>query len=180
MCRIPHRVMVSHIKETPVSKEDPAGLVVRNAYNKANAVASRLKTGLVIGADSVAYAGNHIIGKLGSRAKLTKTLKLMGGRVSFAYTGLALIDIKNRVCVMSYARTTLKFKKPSGPELARWTKIIGFRPECAGGFSVDGPGAMLMPHIEGCYFNILGMPLSKMAELFDGLGYNILDFVRQR
>ncbi|MFH1228006.1 MAG: Maf family nucleotide pyrophosphatase [Planctomycetota bacterium] len=179
MCYIPHRVIISRIKEKTAVKGNPAELVIRNAYNKANSVAYKLKTGLVIGADSIAYAGNRVIGKLKTGTPLIKILKFISGRVSFIYTGLALIDVKNQRCVMGYARTAVKMKRPSEPELIRWAKVLGFRSDCAGGFSIDGPGAVLIPHIEGCYFNILGMPISKLAELFNGLGYNMLDFIKK-
>ena len=69
-------------------------------------------------------------------------------------------------------------KRIGDKDLDAWLRHIGPF-DRAGGFSIEGPGSILFPHIEGCYFNILGLPMARLYDLFKSLGYNLLDFMKE-
>ncbi len=180
MCRVPHRVVVSNVREDKGGKgQRPGDIVLKNACDKARYAASGLKDGVVIGADTVVFLDGEIIGKLKTRGKVKEVLRRLSKKVSYVYTGLVVIDAASNRRVKGCVRTMLKMKHIDSNRLDTWLRHIGPF-DRAGGFSIEGPGSILFPHIEGCYFNILGLPMSKLYDLFERLGYNLLDFMKER
>jgi len=178
MCRIPHKVIVSGVREDKGHGAKPNRVVLDNAYKKARHVSSRLKEGLVIGADTIVFLDGRITGKLKTKKKVKEFLGRLTRRASYVYTGLAVIDIASGRCAAGYARTRIKMKHMGDEDLDAWLRHIGPF-DRAGGFSIEGPGSILFPHIEGCYFNILGLPMARLYDLFKSLGYNLLDFMKE-
>lgn len=177
MCRIPHEVVVSRIREV----SGRAGLeardvVLENAARKAADVVSRTKRGIVIGADTVVFLGGRVIGKLRTRAQVKATLARLSRGVSYVYTGLAVIDASTGKRATGVVKTRIRMKRIAGKDLDRWLEHIGPYDK-AGGFSIEGPGSVLFPRIEGCYFNIVGLPMSRLSDLVGKLGYNLLDYM---
>lgn len=180
MCRIPHKIVVSNVQEDKGEKgERPSDIVLKNAYGKARYAASRLKEGMVIGADTIVFLDGEIIGKLKTKEKVKEILRRLSEKVSYVYTGLVVIDTASNRYAKGCVKTRLKMKYIDSKRLNTWLRHIGPF-DRAGGFSIEGPGSILFPHIEGCYFNILGLPMSKLYDLFEELGYNLLDFMEER
>ncbi len=177
MCRIPHRVAASGAREDKFGAR-PSEVVIKNALRKARAIAARLTCGIVIGADTVVFLDNTIIGKLRSKEKVKEMLRRLSRKISYVYTGLTVIDVPSGACAYDYAVTKIKMKKIPEEALESWLSHIGPY-DRAGGFSIEGPGSILFPHIEGCYFNILGLPMSMLYDLFSDIGYNLLDFMEE-
>jgi septum formation protein len=177
MCRIPHRVCPSGAREHKGAGARPSAVVVENARRKAFAVASRLEEGIVIGADTVVFLDGKIIGKLKTKEKVRSVLRDLSKKISFVYTGLVVIDVSRGMRAEGHVRTKIKMKKIADEDLDSWLARIGPY-DRAGGFSIEGPGSILFPHIEGCYFNILGLPMAKLYDLFRAVGHNLLDFMK--
>jgi septum formation protein len=169
--------MVSGARETNPFGGDPKRVVIANAYRKAAEVSRRVKNGIVIGADTMVLSDGRLIGKLKSRALVRRAMKWFQKDTIRVYTGLALIDAPGGRCVRGYAVSRLRMRRLRDDEIDRWLDRL--EPlDKAGGFSIEGPGSLLFPHIEGCFYNILGLPMSKLDEMFRGLGYNLLDFMK--
>ncbi len=177
MCRIPHRIMISNVREDKGFGARPKDCVLKNACKKAGAVAGRLKKGIVIGADTIVFLDGRIIGKLKKKEAVKRTLRRLSEKVSYVYTGLAIIDVGSGRCLKDYVKTKIKMKRIGEQDLNLWLKFIGPF-DRAGGFSIEGPGSILFPRIEGCYFNILGLPMSKLCDMFERLGFNLLYFMK--
>ena len=177
MCALPHRVVISNIREENGSAWGPRSCVLDNAYRKARSVANRFKKGIVIGADTIVFLDGKIIGKLKRKKAVKASLRRLSEKISYVYTGLAVIDAESGRCVKDYVKTKMKMKRIGESDLELWLKLIGPF-DRAGGFSIEGPGSILFPRIEGCYFNILGLPMSKLYDMFERLGFNLLHFMR--
>ncbi|MFC1620664.1 Maf family protein [Candidatus Omnitrophota bacterium] len=168
-CRIKHRVIVSSAKESMKGKL-PSAVAIKNACLKAQSIKS---SGYIIGADTVVLLGKSIIGKPRNAAHAKSMLKAMSGKTIAVYTGLCVIDTGNKKMVTGYERSEVKVKRIRPSEISRYFKLLGPYDK-AGGFSIEGVGSFIFDDIKGSYFNVLGLPMAKLKELFEKLGVDIL------
>ncbi len=174
-CRIRHKVFASRIKEDFKISRLPKRIAIFNAKRKAESVAKKFKSGFVIGADTIVLLNKKIIGKPKSNLDAKRMLREMSGGTIFVYTGLCVIDIENKRRVLGYERSRVKIKEIKDREFSRYLELL--HPyDKAGGFSVEGVGGFIFDDIKGSYFNVLGLPLSKLKEMFDKLGVDLLSF----
>jgi septum formation protein len=172
-CGIPHRVVISNTHEKMDHKRGARFNVLYNARVKAEKIADRYKEGFVIGADTVVLLGRRLIGKPKTRKEAISLLKAFSGREILVYTGLYVIDIKRGRSAGGIDVSKVYVKTLSRKKIDRFVKIAGPHDK-AGGFSVEGPGAFIFDNIEGSFYNILGLPMMKLNELFERLGADLL------
>ena len=179
-CGIRHKVFVTNAKEikggagaycnTPL-------LVVENAKRKALAAARRFEKGLALGVDTVVLFKGKNIGKPANEDHARKMLKAFSGQKIIVYSGLYLIDMKSGRKASGIDKTLLRVKPISDKEIDRFFLKLGPY-DRAGGFSIEGAGSIIFDNINGSYFNVLGLPMGKLSELFNKIGFDILDFMR--
>jgi septum formation protein len=144
----------------------PDEVVLENAHRKASAVAARSPDALVLGVDTVVWAGGRIYGKPSGVDEARKTLQALSGTRHFVLGGICLIaDGRSRT---AGARTVVEFRE-LGPELISWYLDSGEWRERAGGYAIQGRGAALVAAIEGDYLNVVGLPVATLIELEPGL-----------
>ena len=147
-------------------------LVIRNALKKARDIASRLDSGVVIGADTVVLVGKKIIGKPKTMADAHSALKRLTRKPQWVYTGLAVIDIDKDKVYTDYEKTKVYMYPLSDKQIKNYfRKISPF--DKAGSFDVQGPGSIFIDRIEGCFYNVVGLPLAKLAKIFRNIGIEI-------
>lgn len=168
-CGIRHRVIVSSVRENMKGKR-PSIIAIKNACLKAQSIRS---SGYIIGADTVVLLDKKIIGKPRNAAHAKNMLKAMSGKVIAVYTGLCVIDAKNKKMVSGYERSEVKVKKIMPSEISKYFKLLGPYDK-AGGFSIEGVGSFIFDDIKGSYFNVLGLPMARLKELFEKIGVDIL------
>lgn len=151
----------------------PHRVAMINARIKAQAVAKKVKSGCVIGADTVVLLGARIIGKPKNASSAKKMLKEMSGKTISVYTGLCVIDVKRSALIADYEKSLVTVKKLASKDIPRYFKLLGPYDK-AGGFSIEGPGSFIFDNIKGSYFNVLGLPTAKLLEMFKKLGVDIL------
>jgi septum formation protein len=187
-CGIAHKVIPSNAVEYMTISKLPEKVAMINARIKAEAVAKKLKSGYVIGADTVVLVGdrhacppirNKIIGKPKDASHAKKMLKEMSGKTISVYTGLCVIDAKKGNIVSDYEKSLVTVKKLKSSEIPRYFKLLGPYDK-AGGFSIEGPGSFIFDNIKGSYFNVLGLPTAKLQEMFKKLGVDILANISSR
>jgi len=100
-------------------------------------------------------------------------LKAMSGKTISVYTGLCVIDSKRKKMISGYERSKVTVKKIRPAEISRFFKLLGPYDK-AGGFSIEGVGSFIFDDIKGSYFNVLGLPMAKLKELFEKIGADIL------
>lgn len=176
-CGIRHRVFLTKTKEISHSKIHSARLVLENAKRKAEAAIKHFKKGVVLGVDTVVLFNGKNIGKPESKAAARKMLKAFSGQQIAVYSGLYLIDIASNKKAWLVDRTLLRVREISDKDINRYFLRLGPY-DRAGGFSIEGPGAIIFDDLRGSYFNVLGLPMGKLAELFGKIGLDILDFMR--
>jgi len=173
------KVIPSRIKEDKEIKSsyDCARLVKDNALRKAKDVAKRLKRGVVIGADTLVLVNaRKIIGKPKTIKDAENTLKILSGRPQWVYTGLAIFDIDKNKSISDYEKTKVFMQKLSDKEIKNYFSKVGPLDK-AGSFDIQGPGSLFIRRIEGCFYNVVGLPVAKLYQMFKRIGINILMFI---
>src|SRR3981081_4082873 len=165
-------VLSSAVDETPIAGESPAELVQRLADAKAELVSARaIGPALVIAADTEVVIDGHVLGQPRTRGDARQMLTKLSGRTHSVLTGVALIrlpDIERR----SFVETThVHFAQIPEEEITRYL-ASGEPFDKAGSYAIQGRAGRFVPRIEGCYFNIVGLPLARLCHELAGLGWS--------
>ena len=172
-CGIPHKVVISRVPEKMDHAKGAKSNVLYNARAKAEKIARRYRDGFVIGCDTVVCFRKRLVGKPKSVKEARRFLKAFSGKAILVYTGLCVIDVKNGKSKSGFDVSKVRVKKLSGKKIDEFVKVAGPHDK-AGGFSIEGAGAFIFDDIEGSFYNVLGLPMMKLDELFEKLGINLL------
>ncbi|MEV4564034.1 nucleoside triphosphate pyrophosphatase [Nonomuraea sp. NPDC049419] len=171
------KVIVSGVDEDSYSAYSPAALSLVLARAKAEAVASGLEEGLVIGCDSILELDGRPYGKPASREEAVERWRLMRGRTGRLVTGHCVIDVAAGRQAAETGTTVIRFGQPSEDEIAAYVDTD--EPlSLAGAFSIEGRGGWFVESIEGDHGNVLGISLPLLRDLFAELGYSVTSFWR--
>ena len=174
MLGLKFKVMPSNADEIEEIRTNCKDMVIGNAQIKARHVAARLKTGVVIGADTTVFVGNKtIIGKPKDYKDARRILKLLFSRPQWVYTGVCIIDVARKKEILGYEKTKVFMIRLTDKEIKSYhAKVNPF--DKAGGFDIEGWGSIFIHRIEGCYSNVIGLPMAKLASMLKKVGVNIL------
>ncbi len=168
----------SGIAEPPRNPRETASkYAVRVACLKARAVAGKHKAGIILSADTIVVRGNSILGKPESRADARRMLKQLSGRWHEVITGICLFECDRQRLHSTFSRTRVRFRRLSSPEI-EWYLTTGEHKDKAGAYGVQGYASLFIDRIEGCYFNIVGFPISAFERLCQKSGINLLNDLR--
>jgi len=163
---IPFAVRVAGIDETPVEGETPAAYVMRLAEAKARAVPAEAGE-IVLGADTTVVVGSEILGKPTDAADAARMLRLLSGRRHEVLTGICLRSASGDA-VTDYAATAVWFRELTVSEITDYV-ANGEPYGKAGAYAIQGLASKYIVRIEGCYFNVVGLPVAlvwaKLAAL---------------
>ncbi|MEJ2745438.1 MAG: Maf family protein [bacterium] len=160
------RVIIPRVREDRSSKKGYRDLVIGNALRKARAVARGLDSGVVISADTVVRVGRTLVGKPRNVEDALETLHALSRKPQWVYTGIAVIDVDNKKTFTAYEKTKVYMCPLSKRRIMSYFKKVSPLDK-AGSFDVQGPGAFFIRRIEGCYSNVVGLPLAKLAVLLE-------------
>ncbi|TVQ07115.1 MAG: septum formation inhibitor Maf [Leptolyngbya sp. DLM2.Bin27] len=167
-------VYPSNFDEDQVRVTDPPTYVATLARCKAELVAPRFPSALVMGCDSVLAFGGQVYGKPVDQADAIARWQKMRGQMGEIHTGHALIAPGGRILVRS-AVTRVYFADIDDATIAAYV-ATGEPLACAGAFSSDGKGALLIEKIEGCHSNVIGLSLPLLRTMLEELGYRATEF----
>ena len=159
-----------------VHEEDdgvPEEVVIRNAQAKADHVASKLDEGIVIGADTIVVLGDAIIGKAMNDQEATEMLVALQGRSHRVLTGLVVVDASSKRMETDVVETHVTFRSLLEEEVARYV-ATGEPLGKAGGYAVQGIGAVIVEEVHGCFYNVVGLPLYRLNMLLEKFGVILL------
>ncbi len=173
----PFKVHPSRAEELNTITTNCASLVKNNALLKARDVAKHYKDAVVIGSDTVVFVGNKVmIGKPKDLQEAKKNLKLLFTRPQWVYTGVAVIDTRTKQTILDYEKTKVFMSHLMDDEIDRYHKKVSPLDK-AGGFDIEGYGSIFIRRIEGCYTNVIGLPVAKLANILRKLGVTVLSLV---
>lgn len=162
------RVVRSRVPET--SEGEPEILVGENAKSKRDDVAGRLdQEAIVIGADTVVALDGRVMGKPADHEEAAFMLAHLSGKSHTVYTGVAIIDMVSGETAQGVEKTGVTFVDLAQAEIDRFIQVVN-PVDRAGGYTSDGPGSLLIEGFDGCYYNVLGLPIVLLNRLFHEIG----------
>jgi len=168
------KVIPSKIKEKRnLGNLSYSGLVKANALNKALDVVNRIKFGVVIAADTICVQEGKIFGKPQNLKDARTMLKKLSAKPQWLYSGVAVVNKcagKKKVLV-DYEKTKVYMDKLSAKEIDAYFKKVSPLGK-AGSFDIQGRGALFIRRIEGCFYNIVGLPVRKLFLMLKKAGVN--------
>lgn len=157
------------IDETELQGESPEDYVQRLAREKAETVARKYENAIILGADTTVVIDNQIIGKPLNLTDARRMIKMLSGNWHEVLTGVALIqnsEFKIQNSKTGIQRTRVKFAKMSDKEI-EFLVNYGEPLDKAGAYAVQAQAALFIEKIEGDYWNVVGLPISLVYELFN-------------
>jgi len=163
------RQVASGVNEEHCPGEPEAGARAA-ALAKARAVAAANREALVIGADTVVISpGGELLGKPADLADAVTTLMKLAGRSHTVITAVAVIGAGSGAEVVAAERSRVTMRDFSRAEARRYA-ASGEPLDKAGAYGIQGRGALLVERVEGCYFNVVGLPLVLLMRLLEQSG----------
>jgi len=165
-------VMSSAVDETPYPNETPQQMVRRLAETKADLVAARtVGPAILIAADTVVTLDGQILGKPRSTEDARRMLELFSGRTHSVITGVSLLRLPEMERRQFIETTLVHFAHMSPEEITRY--LATAEPyDKAGAYAIQGHAGRYIPRIEGCYFNVVGLPLAHLLAALKELGWD--------
>lgn len=170
---IPFETLAEVVDESRRPGELRADFLRRLALAKARAAAAILQDpgdSLFIGADTVVVVGDEILGKPESPDDARRMLRLLSGATHEVHTGLALIRRPGGAEAVIEEATTVTFAPLSDGEIDAYI-ATGEPFDKAGAYGIQGIGGRYVNRIEGCYFNVMGLPLARLWVLLRDFGW---------
>ena len=168
--RLPFIVCALDTDESVEPGISPERVVEQLALRKATAVRDeRLASGsgradeVIVGADTVVVLDAGILGKPRDKAEAKTMLTALQGREHAVFTGVAVVHADGRVQV-SHRLTVVRMKPLSARQIDRYI-ATGEPDDKAGAYAIQGLGALFVDSIDGCYYNVVGLPLALLADL---------------
>jgi|SRR5271168_1300476 len=163
------RVIPSSVPEQRRPHEDPTTFVTRLAQEKAQFVFDQLRdsredTLLVLGADTIVVTPDEILGKPRDGEDAARMLRSLSGRTHQVITGVCLISKESAETTAE--TTSVVMRKLSDAEIAKYI-ATGEPMDKAGAYAIQGYAARWIPRIEGCYFNVVGLPLALVTSMIE-------------
>lgn len=168
---IPFELRASHVDESHLAGESPAEMVERLARAKAEAVVVGL-TGpyIILGADTIVEVDDEILGKPDDAATARQMLLKLHGREHRVTTGFAVLRTRDREIRSGHETTRVWFSAMTDAEIDAY--VVTNEPlDKAGAYAIQGIAGRYIPRIEGCYFNVVGLPLARVWQAMKDLGW---------
>lgn len=160
--------------------ENPIKTALFNSSQKAkfaqsSAIIRSLKHAntVIAGFDTVVFLDGRYLGKPQNTQMAEKYLEFMSGRAHTVITGVTLIDALNGNAVSGHEKTEVKFCRLGRLEIKNYIKTE-YVLDKAGAYDIHGFGSLLVERINGCFYNVAGLPVYRLTRLLYRLGYRLL------
>lgn len=166
---VPFQVVPSEASESIDPTRPPAEKAVGLAKRKARTVAAQRDSGLVLGADTFVVLHGEVLGKPRDDEDAFSMLLALSGQVHTVVTGVALIVVGSTLEGASAISTSVRFRVLSEDEIARYI-ASGEPRDKAGAYAIQGLGSALIAGFDGCFTNVVGLPLCETSRLLANSG----------
>jgi septum formation protein len=171
---IEFEVRPASVEELPATNESPEAMVARLAEAKAGLVAREFGAGrdtvIVLGADTAVVLDHEIFGKPGDAASARSMLQALSGRTHRVLTGISLVSVPDGATRTAVESTEVTLAPLTREEIEDYIRS-GEPFDKAGGYAIQGRAGRYITRIEGCFFNVVGLPLARLYALLRSLGW---------
>lgn len=160
-------IFPSEIDEKIIQGESPIQIAMALAFEKCFWVSNHFKNSeVIIGADTIVVLEGNIIGKPKNEEDAFNILKTLSGKIHSVITGVCIIKANSNIKIIDYETTEVEFRNLSDDQIIRY--INTKEPlDKAGAYGIQGYGQILVKKIDGCYSNVVGLPLGKLDYLLN-------------
>ena len=152
------------MEEKIKSGEKPSVSVKRLSKEKLEIAKQKVKHGIIITADTIVVLNKKVIGKPKDKKEAKRFLKNLSGNIHTVYTGFSIYNSVNKMLITDYEKTFVEFRKLTAKEIDDYIKS-GSPMDKAGAYGIqDDFGAVFIKKINGCYYNVVGLPLTKVYQ----------------
>ena len=166
-------ICVPHIEEARLPHEAAGKMVARLAEAKACAAAEssgEKNPAIIIGADTAVELDGEIFGKPRDAADAREMLSYLSGRTHYVVTGIYVLRLPDGAARSAVETTAVTFARLDQKEIDAY--VTSDEPfDKAGGYAIQGRAGRYIPRVEGCYFNVVGLPLARLYTLLGELGW---------
>lgn len=147
-------------------------IVMDISRKKCKEIAKNNKTEYILGADTVVYCNDEILGKPVNKENARKMLEKLSGKTHKVITGYCILNENLGIEVTGVETTLVTFKKLS-KEKIEWYILTNEYLDKAGSYGIQGKGSVLVSYIQGDYFSVMGLPIGKIVDEFEKLGFTM-------
>jgi septum formation protein len=166
---VPHVVQPADVEESSAAGLPPREQAMVAAARKAAAIARQIPDGIVLGADTIVVVdGDQVLGKPRSPEEAAAMLTRLMGRTHLVTTGMALIDVATGARSLSWEDTRVTMREAAPAEIAAYV-ATGEPLDKAGAYGIQGQGAVFVERIEGCYYNVVGLPVFRLVSMLEDI-----------
>ena len=169
---VPFSVIPADIDESPLPDEVPRAYTMRVAYAKAQHIAQQFPTAVVLGADSIVVLDQQILGKPRDVEEARHMLTRLSGREHHVLTGVAVLHQARQFVAVDAVSTLVRFHPLSASVIEPYI-ATGEPMDKAGAYAIQGAGAAFVASWDGCYTNVVGLPLRRTATLLQAAGLQV-------
>lgn len=149
--------------------EKPSTTVKRISREKLEKAQTIVKEGIIITADTIVVLDNKVIGKPKNKKDAFRILKMLSGQTHLVYTGFSIFNNSNLKYLTDFEKTSVKFRNLTDDEILEYIES-GSPMDKAGAYGIqDDFGAVFIEKINGCYYNVVGLPLAKLYHSILGI-----------
>jgi septum formation protein len=171
---IAFEICAAEIDETVLPGETALEMVARLAEAKARAITAqmdaRIRECIIVGADTTVELDGEILGKPRDTANAREMLARLSGRTHHVLTGIFLLRLPGNASRAAVEKSAVTFAPLSEKEIDAYV-ASGEPLGKAGAYAIQGLAGRYIPKIEGCYFNVVGLPLARLYTLLRELGW---------
>lgn len=171
---IPFEIHPTDIDEAVLPGETARAMVARLAEAKARAAAAQIGYGgpdaIIVGADTTVELQGEILGKPRDAAQAREMLGKLSGRTHHVLTGIFLLRLSDHGVRAAVETTAVTFALLSRKEIDAYVST-GEPLGKAGAYAIQGMAGRFIPKVDGCYFNVVGLPLARLCTLLGELGW---------
>lgn len=171
---LPVEVVPSNVDEDTPSDWTPSRIVEGLSLRKAISVKEQLAgqasaDSIVVGSDTIVVLEGEVMGKPSDTEDARRMLRRLSGRTHEVYTGVTCVRFSDERTETSHRVTRVRMRELSEEQISRYV-ASGEPMDKAGAYGIQEIGSLLVDSIEGCYFNVVGLPVSLLSEMLEVYG----------
>ena len=173
--KIPFTQVSSHFDEESVPfNGHPQNYVEFLAQAKAEALIPLFPEEVILTADTLVFRGGKAYGKPKNREESVQNLIELSGNCHSVFTGLALYA--NRKMYLAHEETKVCFNRLTNAQINAYVDKIPIQDKAAG-YMIQGSGSLIVNRIEGCYYNVVGLPINALGKVLSEAGIHLWDYI---
>ena len=172
MVGLEFEVRPSHVEEIYEDHLNPVEYTLANARKKGEKIAASYPHHIIISADTIVVLNNQILEKPNDEKHAYEILSQLSGKTHEVITGFGILKKDAVRSVFEHALTRVSFRKLNRDEIYAYI-YTGEPFDKAGGYGAQGFGSLLIERVDGCFFNVVGLPLSKLFMTLDHFLLNL-------